>query len=161
MYSVTVFLKMKIKDYVKLDVWILLSIYFFFNPHFRCYLINIEMEQKLTFLYTSNHKNWNHQIHSYSRRKKNEKKIFILIPHSHVANMALELNQLWHKLTRFFIANYGVELCKTIHKVIYKHLIFIKCFSETPLNTWSYWVFEMNNIKILYTMFLNILKMFN
>ena len=47
-------------------------------------LFNNEMKTNnhfnLTFLYAFKHKNWNHQIHSYSIRNKNEKKIFILIP---------------------------------------------------------------------------------
>ena len=44
-------------------------------------LLNIEMKtnnySNLALLYASKHKNWNYQIHSYSRINKNEKKIFL------------------------------------------------------------------------------------
>ena len=58
-------------------------------------LLNIEMKtnnySNLALLYASKHKNWNYQIHSYSRINKNEKKIFFFIPHFHVPNMLREI----------------------------------------------------------------------
>ena len=94
MYSVRVFLLNEDKNDFKLYVWILLLIYLFFSFSFSLsLLLDIKMEtnnhSNLTFLYAFKSMNWNHQLLSYSRRNRNGSKIFILIFHSHVSNMAL------------------------------------------------------------------------